>query len=40
MPSYIVKINPDDDLYVYWSTITDSPHICGERAVSRLRDAE
>lgn len=32
MPGYIVKINPNDDLYIYWSTITDCPHFCGTRA--------
>lgn len=25
MPSYIVKADPDTDLYVEWSTIVDSP---------------
>ena len=31
MRSFIVKISPDDELYTYWSTITDSPHICGTK---------
>lgn len=32
MPSYIVKINPEDDLYTYWSTIVDAPLFLGTRA--------
>ncbi|MDJ0005507.1 hypothetical protein BH92_27590 (plasmid) [Rhodococcoides fascians A21d2] len=32
MPHYIVKISPDQDLYVDWSTITDCPTVCGDRA--------
>lgn len=32
MPSYIIKVNPEDDAYVYWSTATDSPHFYGTRA--------
>lgn len=31
MPSYIVKDTPKDDFYVYWSDITDSPHVWGTR---------
>jgi hypothetical protein len=32
MPSYVVKVTPDQDRYVYWSTVTDSPHFWGGRA--------
>lgn len=31
MPSYIVKVAPDIDLYVYWSTIVDAPTAIGSR---------
>lgn len=31
MPSYIVKIKPDHDLYVYWSTIVEGPIAIGTR---------
>lgn len=29
MPSYIVKVNRNEDRYVLWSTVTDSPHFWG-----------
>jgi hypothetical protein len=31
MPSYIVKVSPDEDLYVKWSTIVDEPTAWGTR---------
>lgn len=31
MPSYIVKVNKEDDLYVYWSDIAEAPHCWGTR---------
>lgn len=31
MPSYIVKINKEDDFYVYWSEIAESPHTWGTK---------
>lgn len=31
MPSFVVKLNPAEDRYVYWSTVTDSPHFWGSR---------
>lgn len=31
MPSYIVKVNKDEDFYVQWSEITDSPYCWGPR---------
>jgi hypothetical protein len=31
MPSYIVKVHPDKDEYVYWSTIVDAPLFLGNR---------
>ena len=34
MPSYIVKAAPEQDFYVIWSTVTESPHCWGgQRAV-------
>ncbi|MDR1264361.1 MAG: hypothetical protein LBK42_02040 [Propionibacteriaceae bacterium] len=33
MPSFIIKQEPsDEDFYVVWSTVTDSPHYWGTRA--------
>src|SRR5664279_2648683 len=32
MPSFIVKAEPDTDLYVYWSTIVEAPTFVGTRA--------
>lgn len=32
MPSYIIKLNKEEDLYVYWSEIVDAPHYWGTRA--------
>lgn len=32
MPSYIVKADPDTDLYIMWSTIVDCPVGWGSRA--------
>lgn len=32
MPSYIVKVNKEDDFYVYWSDIVDAPHCWGTKA--------
>jgi hypothetical protein len=32
MPSFIVKAKPDEDFYVYWSTIVDCPVAWGTRA--------
>lgn len=32
MPSYIVKVNKEDDLYVYWSDIVEAPHCWGTKA--------
>lgn len=32
MPSYIVKINKEDDFYVYWSDIVEAPHCWGTKA--------
>lgn len=32
MPQIIVKANPDEDLYVSWSTIVDGPAEWGTRA--------
>lgn len=31
MPSYIVKINKEEDFYVYWSDIVEAPHVWGTR---------
>lgn len=31
MPAYVIKCNPDEDLYVYWSEITESPYCWGDR---------
>lgn len=31
MPKYLVKTNRDEDFYVYWSEITDSPYFWGTR---------
>lgn len=31
MPRYIVKVNPDEDLYVEWSTVVDGPIVWGTR---------
>lgn len=32
MASIVVKASPDEDLYVYWSSITESPVFVGKRA--------
>jgi hypothetical protein len=32
MPNYIVKIDPNQDAYVYWSKEADAPHFGGTRA--------
>jgi hypothetical protein len=32
MPSYIIKINKEDDFYCLWSEVTESPHVWGTRA--------
>lgn len=32
MPSYIVKADPDEDWYCYWSTVVDAPVAFGTRA--------
>jgi hypothetical protein len=32
MPSYVLKVERVEDLYVYWSTVVDSPTIWGDRA--------
>lgn len=31
MPSYIIKLNKEEDLYVYWSEIVDAPHCWGTK---------
>lgn len=31
MPSYIIKLNKEEDLYVYWSEIVEAPHCWGTR---------
>jgi hypothetical protein len=31
MPRYLVKVTPDEDLYVEWSTIVDAPTAWGTR---------
>jgi hypothetical protein len=31
VPSYIVKPKPDEDFYIYWSTVVDSPTRWGTR---------
>lgn len=31
MPQYVVKVTPDDDLYVMWSTVVDAPAVWGTR---------
>ena len=31
MPSFVVKVAPDVDQYVVWSTVTESPHAWGTR---------
>lgn len=31
MPSYIVKPKPDEDFYIYWSTVVDGPVGWGSR---------
>lgn len=31
MPSYVIKPHRDLDQYIYWSEITDSPHMRGTR---------
>lgn len=35
MPSHILKVAPDRDLYVYWSTIVEAPVAYGDRAWMR-----
>jgi hypothetical protein len=32
MPSYVVKVSPDADEYVYWSDVVDDVHCIGTRA--------
>lgn len=32
MPTFIVKAEPDTDLYVLWSTVVDAPTFTGTRA--------
>lgn len=32
MPSYVVKVNREEDFYVLWSDVTESPHVWGDRA--------
>lgn len=32
MPSVVIKTSPDEDRYVVWSTVTESPHAYGSRA--------
>lgn len=32
MPSYIIKPEPDEDLYVLWSDVVEAPVIIGTRA--------
>lgn len=29
MPSYLIKVNKEEDFYCVWSTVTDSPHYWG-----------
>lgn len=31
MPSYVVKVTPDEDLYVVWSTVEECPYAWGTR---------
>lgn len=31
MPKYILKVNPDEDLYVCWSTVVDAPTFWGTK---------
>lgn len=31
MPSFILKVNKEEDLYVYWSTVVESPHTWGTK---------
>lgn len=32
MSSYIVKPKPDEDFYIYWSSVVDAPTMWGTRA--------
>lgn len=39
MPSYVVKPKPDDDFYVYWSTIVEGPTNFGPHS-AMIQDPE